>query len=159
MSFPIFSNSRTTYFPITHNPKNQGGTNLVAEQHMTATTRKLVAGDPIESITLQELIVFANNQNIIIKMDIEGFECLVLKHYFSDPVPSVFIPYIFIEWIIIRHNFDNNCPDLQSLVKMFVDSGYTPWNMNNKKALDAEASDEWKPIQDVLWIHKDAKKL
>ena len=62
MSFLIFSNSRTTYFPITHNPKNQGGTNLVAEQHMTATTRKLVAGDPIESITLQELIVFANNQ-------------------------------------------------------------------------------------------------
>ena len=96
---------------------------------------------------------------MIIKMDIEGFECLVLKHYFSDPVPSVFIPYIFIEWIIIRHNFDNNCPDLQSLVKMFVDSGYTPWNMNNKKALDAEASDEWKPIQDVLWIHNDAKKL
>ena len=30
MSFLIFSNSRTTYFPITHNSKNQGGTNLVA---------------------------------------------------------------------------------------------------------------------------------
>ena len=72
--------------------------------------------------------------NVVI-VELQGFECKVLSHYFSDPEPGVFIPYIFMEWFVIRANQDNNCPDIKNLVKLLVDAGYSPQNHNPQGSL------------------------
>ena len=59
----------------------------------------------------------------------------------------------------IKINFDNNCPDLKGLVNMFVEAGYTPWNIKSKShSLNPEEYRKWNNIDDILWVHKDAKK-
>ena len=80
----------------------------------------------------------------------------MLKHYFSDPVKGVFIPYILMEWIHIQNNMDGNCPDINTLVNQFVEHGYKPWAMGTKAQLKVSEHYSWK-LTDVLWIHEDAK--
>ena len=41
------------------------------------------------------------------------------------------------EWMHVKNNLDNNCPDLAGLIAMFVEKGYTPWNVYRKTELDA----------------------
>ena len=67
----------------------------------------------------------------------QGFECKVLRPYLSLAAKDTFIPYIFMEWMHVKNNLDNNCPDLAGLIAMFVENGYTPWNVNRKTELDA----------------------
>ena len=66
----------------------------------------------------------------------QGFECKVLRPYLSSAAKDTFIPYIFMEWMHVKNNLDNNCPDLAGLIAMFVENGYTPWNVNRKTELD-----------------------
>ena len=67
----------------------------------------------------------------------QGFECKVLRPYLSLAAKDTFIPYIFMEWMHVKNNLDNNCPDLAGLIAMFVEKGYTPWNVYRKTELDA----------------------
>ena len=84
---------------------------------------------------------------------------MVLKHYLSNPIPDVFIPYIFMEWFNIRANVDNNCKDLGSLVKMFMKAGYSPSYINVIGALDGKDYKNWPSIADVLWVHESSKEF
>ena len=106
----------------------------------------------------------------------QGFECKVLRPYLtSESNPDVFIPYIFMEWMHVRNNLDNNCPDLGGLVALFESNGYYPVNPNTKKTLDvkgvfAKQIDgpfyvtvldylQWNGMDDLVWFHKNAQKL
>ena len=33
----------------------------------------------------------------------QGFECRVLSPYLAQPLRDVFLPYIFLEWMHVRH--------------------------------------------------------
>ena len=65
----------------------------------------------------------------------QGFECKVLTPYLSQPVPDVFLPYIFLEWMHIKLNLDNNCPDLEGLITQLSRAGYKPYDLVSKKKL------------------------
>ena len=158
LSFLIFyisSDTKVTYIPITEQSTNQGGTRLVAREDMTEDLVKFISGDPIESKTIGDLISASQSKEFIIKIDVEvihtskfsdtpctfklqGYECKVLTNYFSNPKPDVFIPYVFMEWYHIRHHTYGACPDLGSLVKLFVERGYRAWNIDNNSYLDPE---------------------
>ena len=45
------------------------------------------------------------------------------------------------EWSHISHNLDGNCPDLDDLVQLFVESGYEPWDVVRSKLLEATSKD------------------
>ena len=72
----------------------------------------------------------------------QGFECKVLEPYLSNPIEDVLIPYIFMEWMHVRVNLDGNCPNLESLVQLFIDLEYTPWDASKNKQLDAKSKTE-----------------
>ena len=59
----------------------------------------------------------------------QGFECKVLLPYLSQPVDDVFLPYIFMEWMHIKVNLDNNCPDLEGLINQLTRAGYRPYDI------------------------------
>ena len=64
-----------------------------------------------------------------------------MQPYLLKPNTKVFIPYIFMEWSHISHNLDGNCPDLDDLVQLFVESGYEPWDVVRSKLLEATSKD------------------
>ena len=158
MLHACFSNKKEFYFPITEKGKNQGATRLIPQNQMTKQLKPFISGNLVESITLQDLINYSGSSTVIIKMDIEvnqelkskkernindtlqGFECLVLEHYFSSPVKGTFIPYIFMEWRHIQINKFNNCPNLTGLVKLFTENGYKPWNIETNIQLDVSGT-------------------
>ena len=41
------------------------------------------------------------------------------------------------EWIHVRNNLHGNCPDLGSLVKLFIIRDYTPLDIQTMQYLDA----------------------
>ena len=56
---------------MTPDDANEGGTKLVPENLISKDIDHLISGQPVESITLQDLISFSNAQTVIIKMDVE----------------------------------------------------------------------------------------
>jgi len=146
-------------YPVTNNTANQGGTRLIPSHLLNPGLKKSISGDPVVSTTLHHLVEFSKAEEIIIKLDIEGFECKVLEPYLSKPTQDVFIPYIFMEWMHIKLNLDDNCPNLENLVQLFTDLDYIPWDASKRIKLVAKNFRTWKKIDDVMWIHKDAKSL
>ena len=65
----------------------------------------------------------------------QGFECKVLAPYLLQPVAGVFMPYIFLEWMHVKLNLDNNCPDLEGLIDQLSTAGYRPYDLVSKKKL------------------------
>ena len=80
------------------------------------------------------------------------------------------------EWMHIKLNLDDNCPNLENLVQLFTDLDYIPWDASKRIQLVAESKSlistlslinvsfvsdfrTWNKIDDVMWIHKDAKSL
>ena len=72
---------------------------------------------------------------------LQGLECTVLNHYFSQPNTNLFIPYIFMEWASVRVNEGNNCPDLDGLVSALVGNGYQPWDIPNKLHIEVSSTE------------------
>ena len=71
--------------------------------------------------------------------DNQGFECKVLRPYLtSESTHDTFIPYIFMEWMHVRGNLDNNCPDLGGLVALFETRGYYPMDPTTNKKLNVK---------------------
>ena len=77
------------------------------------------------------------------------------------------------EWIHVRNNLHGNCPDLGSLVKLFIIRDYTPLDIQTMQYLDAMGKliisyffyfilyfttdyEEWTQLIDVLWVHDTA---
>ena len=63
------SDKRSVYFPVTPDNANEGGTKLVPEHLINK--EHLISGSVVESITLQDLILFSKAHTAIIKMDVE----------------------------------------------------------------------------------------
>ena len=138
-----------TLVPQTDHSDNQGGTRLVTAGAAAGIGNLSGA---VNTTTLRNLVLFANTTTIIIKLDVEvrdialsllicvkhagqGFECKVLAPYLSEPVAGVFLPYIFLEWMHIKLNLDNNCPDLEGMINQLTTAGYKPYDLVSKKKL------------------------
>ena len=118
-------------------------------------------GPAIISITLLDLLNYINKETVIVKMDVESYECKILFQYLTHPHPSYYLPYIMMEW---RHL--TACPHLHHLITMMT-SDYVPYSLpsgyqmvpgslkqTNKKRLLMEEDHP-----DVLWAHRDAVPL
>ena len=80
-----------------------------------------VVGGPVEAITLSSLLKnIQTDAPIVIKLDIQGFECRVLRHF---EMFSTFqkIPYIFMEWSMLGSS--EICPDLPAFIGMMERQG------------------------------------
>jgi len=148
-----------TMFPVTDNKDNQGGTRLVPASLISKDSNK-IAGLAVNTTTLLDVLKFINSNTVIVKMDVEGFECKVLQPYLLNhhQSSSIFLPYIIMEWMHIKVNLDSNCPDLKGLVELLYNSGYKPYDLYKEKLIDRETTD-WLSYTDILWAHTEAAQL
>merc|ERR1719323_121071 len=75
------SNERKTYIPVTPWDGNEGRTQLIPAEDLTPDHPyyNLVSGEPVQSISLQDLTNNIDAKIAVVKMDIEGLECTVLN--------------------------------------------------------------------------------
>jgi len=90
----------------------------------------------------------------IIKTDVEDMDCQVLSD--EQIFDKHFVPYIFVEW-------NNNLKSCSSLKLILEKSGYTPMHIQEYSVQKASISclflSRCIKYQNLLWIHKDAKKI
>ena len=82
---------------------------------------------PLNSIKLEDIINYIASDIIILKIDIEGYECKALQPNILLNKLGKFIPYIFIEWGHLSRN-NRSCPNFGEWVQNFYEGGYFPHN-------------------------------
>ncbi|KAK3576468.1 hypothetical protein CHS0354_028518 [Potamilus streckersoni] len=149
------SDKRTTVV-MGEDDKNQGGIAVAREISGPANISRSV-----EAITLDDLVSLISTNEIIIKMDIEGYECKAL--YSSMELLQKFkVRYIFMEWLIMPQNQDKKdtpCPKaniLHTLANMYS-LGFKPYSLNGNE-LDINNSGSW-TVTDIYWKPADSPKL
>ena len=115
----LFPGSRYLCTRVYHTKVNQ---NSHIRLNMQVIQQGLqVVGGPVEAITLPTLLInIQTDAPIVIKLDIQGFECRVLRHF---EMFNTFqnIPYIFMEWNMLGST--ENCPDLPAFIGMMEKQG------------------------------------
>ena len=82
-------------------------------------------------------------------------QALTVPGVFSS---GIFIPYIFIEWELMRLEHEASlCSNLESVISLLKGRGYSPWNIFPLGMVQDNCLHS--VLTDVLWIHKDAKPL
>ena len=100
----------------------------------------------MKSIRLEDVLEAIDADIVIMKIDIEGYECKVdITHITSNQKyvwiivkalqPEIlmnkrgkFIPFIFIEWGTLYTRREAVCPEYSDWVQLFVKGGYQPAN-------------------------------
>ena len=100
----------------------------------------------MKSIRVEDVLEVIDADIVIMKIDIEGYECKVdITHITSNQKyvwiivkalqPEIlmnkrgkFIPFIFIEWGTLYTRREAVCPEYNDWVQLFVKGGYQPAN-------------------------------
>ncbi|GFR71693.1 hypothetical protein ElyMa_003819800 [Elysia marginata] len=108
----------------------------------------------VTTITLDDVLNVLPSPKVIIKVDIEGYECraLATSHRFFS---SVQVPYILMEWRQMRErqrDRGTHCTPAQvsGLALFLARQGYVPHEMRSGMALDPHRATGW-VLGDVYW--------
>jgi len=140
-------------YPWNREPINEGAMMFVTEDEVKSYPAEQI-GEPVDSTTFEDILRLIGSGPVILKIDVEGYECKVLTKYMKNPKKTLYIPYIFMEWGRIAQNLAGNCPDLPVLVEGFVESGYSPCNAGDP-SIKLKLED-LHGHENVFWVHTDA---
>ena len=88
----------------------------------------------MKSIKLEEIFNHITPDVVILKIDVEGYECKALQPEILMNKLGKFIPYIFMEWGQLPKN-NQTCSQFVEWVKHFYEGGYIPVNSGSKEFL------------------------
>ena len=159
----VSNEEELSLYPVLHKTqsKNPGATRLLPADSLIYSSLAAI-GPPTRSVLLASLLSSVTSSTIVLKLDIEGWECraLLARGVFHT---GKFIPYIFMEWEHLVKNaalvYDNsdNCAPLSRLLEVLAGAGYRPLHPATLAGLDNATLHT--PILDVLWVHKTARTI
>ena len=82
---------------------------------------------PLQSVLLRDILDSIESKVVILKIDVEGYECKALQPEILQNKVGKFIPYIFMEWGQLPNN-QNTCKQFSQWVKNLYQGGYVPAN-------------------------------
>ncbi|XP_069955376.1 uncharacterized protein [Cherax quadricarinatus] len=142
---------------------NLGGTSVVkATPREAEIIRKSRPHDQVTTITLDHLKSFVNTSHVLLKIDVEGWECGAVlggKIFLMEH----FTPYIFMEWSVVannRHKYHAPCraSALQQMVNWLASHGYHVHISKSGAPLNPAKLDTWR-VGDIYWRHHSAPRL
>ena len=77
---------------------------------------------------MKDILQTIEGKEIILKIDIEGYECKALQPEILLNKVGKFIPFIIIEWLQLPTIRRKTCPEFTEWVKHFYSGGYVPVN-------------------------------
>jgi len=148
------SNEHMTLYPFRDDPSNQGRTMMKTAKQMEEHNL-IGSSPPIHSVTMLEIFTLIQADTIILKIDIEGYECKALQSEILLSLSGKFIPYIFMEFGFIKlPENENNCPEYKEWVELFFLGGYMPANPATLEIMEKESIDV---MWDLVWVHSSVK--
>ncbi len=118
--------------------------------------------DPMHTVLLEDVLATVATKTVVIKIDVEGMECKVLKNIDKLYAETgIFIPYIIIEWIMIiseEEGRPDQCPDYAEFNNKIAKAGYTPHDPIDLHLLKTDQDLE-NVFNSLILIHKDAVDL
>jgi len=155
------SDNHDTVYPVkfdnNYDPKTNPGSLRVTGEKELLREKSQLLGPSVGSVTLPDVFDSIESKTIILKIDIQGYECkaLLTPGMFSS---DHFIPYIFLEWELITTDHEASlCPNLDAVIDLLKSNGYSPMNIS-PLALLADSCLHHR-LQDMLWIHEAAEHL
>ena len=133
---------------------NQGDTRIEMEVHPCIGSCPPV----VQTILMDDLLLVANFTRAIIKLDIQGYEHLAFQHA-SKLLSQIHVPYIFMEWILMREFFmsDNRRSTDKVLVEEMMSflfrTDYRPYALSHKGGGPLDPRDWGSWPDDIVW-HK-----
>ena len=75
------SDKYETLYPYTANAQNEGGTNLLTARQLEEGQYDVdkISAPPVDSVTTVDILRSLHAEQVILKLDVEGFECQVTK--------------------------------------------------------------------------------
>lgn len=142
---------------------NLGGTSVVeATPQEVDLLQRSQPHDLVTTLTLNNLEPFVNTSIILLKIDIEGWECRAVLGG-NTFLTGHFAPYIFMEWAVLannRHKYHAPCRPrhLHHMVHWLADRGYHAHISKSGARLHPAKLDTWR-AGDIYWRHNSAPLL
>ncbi|KAK2162500.1 hypothetical protein LSH36_97g02027 [Paralvinella palmiformis] len=156
---------------LTSNPDNQGGlwVQPIGEREQpgsqpTSDIPNNSSKPIIDAVLMDDLLTFLTpERTVIIKVDIEGFECQAIAGAIKL-LHTYYVPYVFMEWgkmFKLRHQVRSACPvtAIKDMTDLFTKLDYVAVEVRTGFVLDSSrSSTKWK-IGDVYWRHRTAPEI
>lgn len=118
--------------------------------------------DVVTTVSLNDLAPFVNTSVVVIKIDIEGWECQAILGG-TGFLASHFAPYVFMEWAVVsnnRHKYHAPCrpAHLQRMIQWFASRGYHAHISKSGVELNPARLETWR-AGDIYWRHRTAPRL
>jgi len=132
-------------FPYSPDKKNSGATLMKTLEEVKAEGLKTII-PPIQSVRLRDILDTIVAKEIILKIDVEGYECKALQEEIILNKIGKFIPYIFMEWGQLKDS--KNCKNFSLWVEHFYTGGYVPLDSASMlRVNNTERDKHW----DIVW--------
>ncbi|XP_067670918.1 uncharacterized protein [Haliotis asinina] len=114
-------------------------------------------GETTATVTMDDLLYLMRPAEVIIKIDIEGYECKAMAKS-AQLFQHVHVPYIFMEWQqMFKHRMSNvACPPyaMQQLTDMLTQRGYMAHEVRTGIMMSPEeCTTRWR-VGDIYWRHQ-----
>ena len=86
---------------------------------------KRFAQPPLQSVLLRDILDSIESEVVILKIDLEGYECKALQPEILQGRVGKLIPYILMEWVQLPNN-EYVCGNFKEWVDNFYQGGYLP---------------------------------
>ena len=137
---------------------NQGDTRVGISSGEKKSFTEHKDHENVNITTLHCLLPYLNNTSIIVKVDIQGYEHRAFVDI-DKVLDSVHIPYIFMEWSLMREYYYKARSEkllVRDMIRTLFHRGYKPHSLFRRKTFLEKYWFGWP--DDVLWIHKDASE-
>merc|ERR1719382_1764049 len=101
---------------------------------------------------MRDILDSISSKEVILKIDVESYECKALQPEILLNKVGKFLPFIFMEWGQLPRN-QVTCPQFQDWVKNFYAGGYIPVDPGTLEPIDDSDRDL---MWDIAWAHQSA---
>jgi len=151
------SNQSSLLYPYTEDASNKAAIKMYTEEEIKQNNLT-PNGPPVKVVTLMEVLATIDTPTVILKVDVESFECRAVSSEVAHGKSGHKIPFIIIEWTMLQV-----MPEYTSCVEWLFDGGYLPYRFDMTAPLtrvEVLALQPWwagEPFaHDLIWLHKSA---
>jgi len=166
------SDKRGILYPYTPDPSNPGDTRMLRKEEGEGEEGGEKNKEGVPAVLLQDILSSISSNTVILKLDVQGYECRTLQPSILLGHGGKFIPAIFIEWAMVARDtrVKKDCPDYENWKRNFFEGGYFPFegapdkeqeHWSRSTGADSRVTLKRIPddgslesvAMDVLWVH------
>jgi len=151
------SNEPGKLYPHTPDIHNKAAIKMYTEQEIKNMNVQ-PTGPAVKVITMMDILALVKTPTVILKVDVESFECRAVTRDVAMGKSGHFIPVIMMEWTLLQEQ-----PEYSSCVGWLFEAGYTPYNIEQFAKLSKEEVLKFTSwygggpfTHDLIWIHSKA---